>query len=242
LALSFSNPVTLVKKPGEPNEFRLRVECRVLGVDKGLFPANVPVFEGDEVELQDVRGDTRRLRVARVRLGRLRDIEHLEVDWNDADQLRQAPHRSALLDQLHPVIREASGRLYSEGQFAQAVFQAFNAIEVRVRELADFDFAGHELMLEACFGNDAPGQATAVPRADDPDERRGPRFLFRGAMVGLRHADGQSLLTQVEAQPALEYLAFASLLMRHLDHAHLHDAVQQASSDSDDARPRTRAR
>jgi uncharacterized protein (TIGR02391 family) len=61
------------------------------------------------------------------------------------------------------------------------------------------------------------------------DEQRGFKFLFMGATVGIRNPKGHELVRQEDPQRALEYLAFASVLMRRLDDASSGLKVTQAT-------------
>lgn len=47
----------------------------------------------------------------------------------------------------------------------------------------------------------------------------GFRFMFMGAVRGIRNPDAHELFTALNAEEALETLAFASMLMRRLDSA-----------------------
>ena len=53
----------------------------------------------------------------------------------------------------------------------------------------------------------------------DRDEQEGFKLLFMGAMQGVRNPKAHDLFDQLAEEPALDYLAFASLLMRRLDDA-----------------------
>ena len=51
------------------------------------------------------------------------------------------------------------------------------------------------------------------------DEQEGFRFIFMGAMRGIRNPKGHDMIEQRDPERALEYLALASLLMHRLDDA-----------------------
>jgi uncharacterized protein (TIGR02391 family) len=51
------------------------------------------------------------------------------------------------------------------------------------------------------------------------DEREGFKFLFAGAILGLRNPRGHGPQRDDDPEEAMEYLALASLLMRRLDDA-----------------------
>jgi len=51
----------------------------------------------------------------------------------------------------------------------------------------------------------------------DRDEQEGFKFLFMGAQVGIRNPKAHSNIIQTDPYRTLEYLAFASLLMRRVE-------------------------
>ena len=59
------------------------------------------------------------------------------------------------------------------------------------------------------------GLGTAMER----DEQEGFRFIFMGAMQGIRNPKAHDRIVQNDEDRALDYLALASLLMRRLDDA-----------------------
>lgn len=97
----------------------------------------------------------------------------------------------------------------------QAVFAAMKAVEVRVRELAGFGdgLYGADLMNKA-FG---PGGPLADPPASSGKHNEGPRALFSGAFAMFRNPAGHTVVTYDDEAEAVEAVALASALMRHLD-------------------------
>jgi uncharacterized protein (TIGR02391 family) len=137
------------------------------------------------------------------------------------DALAQQPSNAcSLFDQLrmHPLIKEVSGRLYRDGYYAQAIFEAFKAVNNRVKEKAGrADLDGKDLMAKA-FRKEAPILRLApLSTQSDMDEQEGFMLLFLGAMVGIRNPKAHEMVSQTDPDRALEYLAFASLLCRRVD-------------------------
>jgi len=100
-----------------------------------------------------------------------------------------------------------------------AIFEAFKAINNRVKAMAASELDGHKLMSRA-FSDADP----LIVLADVTDEtgrniQSGFRFLFMGAGQGIRNSDAHEQFTPLDAEEGLEYLAFASMLMRRLDEA-----------------------
>lgn len=124
-----------------------------------------------------------------------------------------------LLSNLHPAIQEAARPSFSVGRRAEAVFEAFKAIELRVGELIDSERTGMGLMGDA-LGGDAPRlQLNDLANRVDRDEQEGFTFIFKGAMQGVRNPKAHGRFEELEERRALDYLGLASLLMRRLDDA-----------------------
>jgi len=120
--------------------------------------------------------------------------------------------------QLHPLIKEVSGGLYRDGHYAQAILEAFKAVNNRVKAKAGrTDLDGRDLMAKA-FRKEAPILKLApLATQSDMDEQEGFMLLFMGAMVGIRNPKAHEIVSQTDPNRTLEYLAFASLLCHRID-------------------------
>ena len=216
--LPFSRPVTLIKNYGQPGETRQTVECSI-DDDTGLFPIDTQVYEGDVVELADPRGGTRHLQVAAIKIYDQGVLDHIEARWGKSPQVRQAPIRRLGIENLHPEILAASNDLFVDGHFADAIFNAFKALEIKVRTMTGLTEIGESLMAQAFNENTPRINVMHEQGASGASEQRGYKFLFMGAMAGIRNPKGHEFVKQADPQRTLEYLAFASLLMRRLEDA-----------------------
>jgi uncharacterized protein (TIGR02391 family) len=126
-----------------------------------------------------------------------------------------AGSRADRFARLHPSVREASQR-YLETHLEVAIFEAFKAVNKRVKEMTGLDADGSDLMAKAFADKDAPLQL-----GDSSDTGRniqsGYRFLFMGAVRGIRNRDAHELFVPLTDEEAFEQLGLASLLMRRLD-------------------------
>jgi uncharacterized protein (TIGR02391 family) len=122
-----------------------------------------------------------------------------------------------LLVNLHPRIQEAARPSFSVCRRAEAVFEAFKTVELRVRELSVSQQSGVRLMGDAFDGN--PPELAFNERASQAqiDEQKGFAFLFKGAMLGVRNPKAHAPFEELGERRALDYLSFASLLMWRLD-------------------------
>ena len=123
------------------------------------------------------------------------------------------------LQDLHPAVAAASGRLFENEHYSEAILRAFTAVEVAVRERTGLDQSGASLMNQA-MGTTTPAlKMTTEDGQTGDDEQKGMRSLFAGAMMGIRNPKAHGLVVQDDPARAFEYLAFASLLQRRLDDA-----------------------
>jgi uncharacterized protein (TIGR02391 family) len=124
-----------------------------------------------------------------------------------------------LLSNFHPAIQEAARPSFGVGRRAEAVFEAFKAIELRVGALIGSEQTGMSLMGDA-FGGDAPRlKLNDLTTRPERDEQEGFTFIFKGAVQGVRNPKAHGRFEELEDRRALDYLGLASLLMRRLDDA-----------------------
>lgn len=109
--------------------------------------------------------------------------------------------------------------LVAEGRMSEAVSEAMRLVERRVRSLTASDESGPTLM-DSVFGARPPQlDITTATGTAAEDERESFRLLFIGAMLGLRYSQRAGIGADTTAYETMEYLAFASMLMRRLDRA-----------------------
>ena len=80
---------------------------------------------------------------------------------------------------------------------------------------------GSKLMADA-FREDGPVLAlNDLASESDSDEQEGFKLLYMGASLGIRNPKAHEIVEQEDPERTLDYLSFASLLMRRLDDARL---------------------
>lgn len=129
------------------------------------------------------------------------------------------PEQDARIGALHSDVREVADRYLESGHPEVAIFEAFKAINKRVKAMTGLDLDGSKLMGEAFSNTDPPLLLGDLSTQTGRDIQAGFRFLFMGAVQGIRNPDAHELFKALDAEEALETLAFASLLMRRLDEA-----------------------
>lgn len=120
----------------------------------------------------------------------------------------------------HAEIQRVSQRLCDEGNFRQAVLDAFIQLIDTVRAKTGLPYDGDDLMNRAFSpdGRTPPVRFNAFQTQGEKDEQRGIWMLFKG-VVNLRNFKAHVVATFADPDRAHEYLALASLLMRLLEAA-----------------------
>jgi uncharacterized protein (TIGR02391 family) len=128
--------------------------------------------------------------------------------------------RDARVEALHPSIREAIGRFLESDHLDVAIFEAFKAVNIRVKQISGLDLDGQDLMAKA-FGDERdrnpPVQLADLHTETGRNIQTGFRFMFMGAVRGIRNPDAHELFKPITDAEGFEELAFSSMLMRRLD-------------------------
>ncbi len=127
--------------------------------------------------------------------------------------------QDARIAALHADVREVADRYLESGHPEVAIFEAFKAVNNRVKAITGLELDGSKLMGEAFADSDPPIVLADLSTETGRNVQAGFRLLFMGAVRGIRNPDAHELFKALDAEEALETLAFASLLMRRLDDA-----------------------
>jgi len=127
--------------------------------------------------------------------------------------------QDARIAALHADVREVADRYLESGHSEVAIFEAFKAINNRVKAMTGLARDGSSLMGEAFRDSDPAILLADLATETGRDIQAGYRFLFMGAVTGIRNPDAHEQFKALDAEEALETLAFASILMRRLDDA-----------------------
>ena len=117
---------------------------------------------------------------------------------------------------LHPEIARAATKLFRDGHYANAVEAAVKALNNLVRLRSGLELDGSTLMEQAFSLNKPILQFNALSDQSERDEQRGYMMMFAGAVAGLRNPRAHKFV-QDNAERALEFIAFVSLLAKLLD-------------------------
>lgn len=126
---------------------------------------------------------------------------------------------------LHDRIKAVSSRQFNDGYFMESIRSALIEVVDQVKRKAGHpkDTDGHELDGSSLMSNTMGGQDpiirfNSLQTDADRDDQKGMMFLFMGA-ASLRNVKAHINLIQKDPEKTIEYLVFASLLLRRLDEA-----------------------
>lgn len=118
---------------------------------------------------------------------------------------------------LHPKIINASRALFENEHYAQAIFEAYKAVENFVQDKSGLTLYGTNLM-ERVFNEENP--IIKVPEAGYyyKEVQKGFKHLFIGASQGIRNPKAHKEIIQKDPYITLQYLGFFSFLLKRIDY------------------------
>lgn len=123
---------------------------------------------------------------------------------------------------IHPDFPDSVRRLFDDGHFGQATFEAMKFIDEEVRRIIGrTNRHGVPLMMYAFGGDPPPLKLNLGESISDRNEQEGFKFLFAGAIQAIRNPRGHSSSITDGPDSCLDYLVLSSLLLRRLDDADL---------------------
>lgn len=120
---------------------------------------------------------------------------------------------------IHPDIWKTSLKLFDNGHYSHATFEAFKLIDNRVKRISGAKDTGFSLMMTA-FDPKAPRiRLNELLSMSDIDEQLGFRHVFAGSMSGIRNPRGHD--NEIDRPDTidlcLDHLSLASVLLRVLE-------------------------
>jgi len=122
---------------------------------------------------------------------------------------------------VHPDLPTEVRKLFDNGHYAQATFEALKYLDEEVQRIsADSDF-GKSLMLRVLGGNPPKLPLNPGMTPSEQSEQEGYRFIFAGAMAGIRNPRGHKTGVVDDPDTCLDHLVLTSMLLRKLEDAGL---------------------
>lgn len=117
---------------------------------------------------------------------------------------------------IHPAINAVSLKLFDDGHYSQATFEAFKYLDIEVQRLSKINESGFKLMMTALSEANPKIKLTSMVTQSDIDEQMGYRFILAGAMSAIRNPRGHDINID-PIDRCLDHLSLASVLLRRLE-------------------------
>ncbi len=145
-------------------------------------------------------------------------VEMLEEKLEDLGESESGRAQRALAETaLHQAIETASGDLYRNGHYADALLRGCTALNALIQtKTGIFDADGTDLMLRVFSQNEPILRFNNLTNDHEKGEQKGMMFLYAGAMLALRNPRAHTIQVD-DRQSALQCLVFISFLASRLD-------------------------
>ena len=120
---------------------------------------------------------------------------------------------------IHPKVDVVAKRLYDDGYYSQATFEAYKLIDKEVAMLSKLNESGVKLMMTAFNEQQPLIKLSDTGTLSGKDEQLGYRNIFAGAMSAIRNPRGHEHSLYETPTQCLDYLSLASMLLRRLENA-----------------------
>lgn len=117
---------------------------------------------------------------------------------------------------IHPEIGTVSLKLFDDGHYSQATFEAFKYLDLQVKKISNLNESGFRLMMAALSEANPKIKLTPLATQSEIDEQVGYKHIFAGAMSAIRNPRGHDINID-PIDRCLDHLSVASVLLRRLD-------------------------
>lgn len=117
---------------------------------------------------------------------------------------------------IHPDIATVSLKLFDDGHYSQATFEAFKLLDKKVKDVSGIQDSGYKLMMAAFNEANPKIKLNDLLTTSDKDEQMGFRYVFAGSMSAIRNPRGHDIRTD-PIDLCLDHLSFASVLLRTIE-------------------------
>lgn len=118
---------------------------------------------------------------------------------------------------IHSRIQAISKKLFDDGHYASATFEAYKLVDKAVADLAKINESGVKLMMKA-FNEQTPLiKLTNMTSTSEKDEQEGYKFIFSGSIMAIRNPRGHEYDVKDSPTECLDHLSLASMLLRRIE-------------------------
>ena len=118
---------------------------------------------------------------------------------------------------IHSNIQAISKKLFDDGHYASATFEAYKLIDKEVGKLSGLKESGVKLMMKAFSETSPMIKLTNLSSTSETDEQEGYKFIFSGSIMAIRNPRGHEYNLNESPTECLDHLSLASLLLRKLE-------------------------
>ncbi|HET8637619.1 MAG TPA: TIGR02391 family protein [Acidobacteriaceae bacterium] len=122
---------------------------------------------------------------------------------------------------VHSDLPNEVKRLFDNGHYAQATFEAMKFLDEEVQRISGRSEYGKSLMMQVFGGNPPQLRLNPGMTTTEQSEQEGFKFIFAGAMAGIRNPRGHKSGLVDDTDTCLDHLVLASMLLRKLEEAGL---------------------
>lgn len=141
--------------------------------------------------------------------------------FTDASADAEAQAHPFEIRNIHPDLPRIVRQLFDDGHYAQATFEALKFLDEEVQRVSGEADFGRSLMMRV-FGSNPPKlPLNSGATRSEQDEQEGFKFIFAGAMQGIRNPRGHKTGVKDDPDVCLDHLSLVSMLLRRLEAANL---------------------
>jgi len=118
---------------------------------------------------------------------------------------------------IHPEIDNVARKLFDDGHYSQATFEAYKYLDKYISEISNFPDSGQNLMMNAFSEKNPLIKLTNLSTTSEIDEQRGFKFLFAGSTTAIRNPRGHEVGNNDTIEKSLDHLSLASFLLRRIN-------------------------
>ena len=155
------------------------------------------------------------------RFQRFEEIARRAHRFTEAPAITDASAHPFEARNLHPDLPSVVKGLFDDGHFAQATFEAFKFVDEEVQRISGLADYGTSLMMKVFSGVKPVVALNPGMTQSERDEQDGFKFLFAGAILGIRNPRGHKSGVVDDPDICLDHLSLASMLLRRLEDAGL---------------------
>jgi uncharacterized protein (TIGR02391 family) len=124
------------------------------------------------------------------------------------------------LRNIHPRLPKKTRKLFDDGHFAEATFEATKYVDNCIKKLSKISTkTGYDLMMTAFNEDKGPIKINSATSQSEKDEQIGIKFLFAGVSSALRNPRGHEIELSETVDQCLDNLSVISFLLRKLEEA-----------------------